>query len=151
MNSNGNDNRPQGDDALNLNNPAAGRNEDAPPNPKEPVHIRSGRTPLKECLPQLSGDALAKSSSVREEREETYTHNPPMRMNDDPLTAQPARQEAPTPSVAGNGPTTEVVVSLQKTPSPKELLDKCEGELTRSSLDWHPFCRRLRAQLCQWA
>ncbi|GAA0173141.1 hypothetical protein LIER_26818 [Lithospermum erythrorhizon] len=91
MNSNGNDN----DGALNLNNPAPGRNEDAPLNPQEPVHIGSGRTlpemgsshlpemvgliqgrtgkivhrvleELKERLPQLRGEAPEISSSIRE-------------------------------------------------------------------------------------
>ncbi|GAA0142881.1 hypothetical protein LIER_03682 [Lithospermum erythrorhizon] len=43
MNSNGKDNRRQGDDALNLNNLAVGRNEDAPVS----THIGSGRAPSK--------------------------------------------------------------------------------------------------------
>ncbi|GAA0170615.1 hypothetical protein LIER_24839 [Lithospermum erythrorhizon] len=39
MNSNGNDDRPQGNDALNLKSSAAGQNEDALSNVQEPVHV----------------------------------------------------------------------------------------------------------------
>ncbi|GAA0187169.1 hypothetical protein LIER_34457 [Lithospermum erythrorhizon] len=38
----GSPNCPKGNDSLNLNNPAVGRNGNAPPNPQEPIHIGSG-------------------------------------------------------------------------------------------------------------
>ncbi|GAA0166922.1 hypothetical protein LIER_21972 [Lithospermum erythrorhizon] len=108
MNANGIDNRPPGDDALNLNNLVAGRNDDALLNPQEPIHIGSRKMSLevgsshpqemaglitgltrqivhsikeelRERLPQLRGDTPTISSSIREE---TYTHTPPVRMND---------------------------------------------------------------------
>ncbi|GAA0185921.1 hypothetical protein LIER_33209 [Lithospermum erythrorhizon] len=74
MNSSRNDDHPQRNNALNLNNPAAGWNEDAPPNIQEPINIVSRRTPPEERLLQLRADAPAISSSIREE---TYTHTPP--------------------------------------------------------------------------
>ncbi|GAA0175245.1 hypothetical protein LIER_41875 [Lithospermum erythrorhizon] len=44
MNPNGDDNHPQREDFLNLNNPAARRPEDAPPNAYGPIHNGFGRT-----------------------------------------------------------------------------------------------------------
>ncbi|GAA0159114.1 hypothetical protein LIER_15972 [Lithospermum erythrorhizon] len=74
MNSNGNDNHPQENDTLNLNNPHGGRNEDAQLNPQEPYWCH-GR--IEGAPPTAEPDAPAISSSIREEREETHTHTPP--------------------------------------------------------------------------
>ncbi|GAA0174052.1 hypothetical protein LIER_27523 [Lithospermum erythrorhizon] len=43
---------------------------------------------LRERLPHLRGETPAVSSFIREDREETYTHTPPVRMNNEPLTGQ---------------------------------------------------------------
>ncbi|GAA0139445.1 hypothetical protein LIER_00984 [Lithospermum erythrorhizon] len=61
MNSNGNDDHPQRNNALNLNDPAAGRNEDAPPKDQEPINIWSGRTPPEACSSHPPEMAVAQS------------------------------------------------------------------------------------------
>ncbi|GAA0145167.1 hypothetical protein LIER_05420 [Lithospermum erythrorhizon] len=68
MNPNGDNNQLQVSDALNLNNLAVRQPEDAPTN-----------------LPYLRGETPAVSSFVREDREETYMHTPPVRTNNEPL------------------------------------------------------------------
>ncbi|GAA0151898.1 hypothetical protein LIER_10515 [Lithospermum erythrorhizon] len=68
----------------------------------------------KARLPNLGDDPLAISSSVREEKDETYTYTPPVRMSNDPLVAQPSHQDAPGSGVMGLAPVTEVVNSLQR-------------------------------------
>ncbi|GAA0139004.1 hypothetical protein LIER_35016 [Lithospermum erythrorhizon] len=105
MNSIGDDNHPQEDDALNLNDPADQRPKDTPPNAQEPICIGSGITlpkggsspppkmagliqgltdqiissvmdQLRDQLPQLRGETIAVSLFIHEE---TYTHTPPVR------------------------------------------------------------------------
>ncbi|GAA0143955.1 hypothetical protein LIER_04519 [Lithospermum erythrorhizon] len=104
MNPNGDDNHPHEDDAFNLNNPAAQRTEDAPPNAHRPIGVGFGRTvheggsshspkmagliqgltdqivssvmdQLRDQLSQLRGETHVVSSFLREETY-TYTSGP---------------------------------------------------------------------------
>ncbi|GAA0164634.1 hypothetical protein LIER_20226 [Lithospermum erythrorhizon] len=84
---------------------------------------------LKERLPQLRGEAPTISSSIREGREETYTHTRPMRMNDESSMAHPTHQEAPTPGITGSHPTMKVVASLQK--QINSLIERVSGQMRR--------------------
>ncbi|GAA0184426.1 hypothetical protein LIER_31714 [Lithospermum erythrorhizon] len=78
MNSSGNNDHPQQNDALNLNNTAPGQNDDAPPNVQEPINIAPVvLEELRARLPSVRKDHPAISSYVREEMERTYTHTPP--------------------------------------------------------------------------
>ncbi|GAA0169503.1 hypothetical protein LIER_23973 [Lithospermum erythrorhizon] len=47
---------------------------------------------LKERVPQLMGGTPVVSSFIREDREETYTHTPPIRSDHEPLTGQHNRK-----------------------------------------------------------
>ncbi|GAA0154429.1 hypothetical protein LIER_12414 [Lithospermum erythrorhizon] len=58
---------------------------------------------LRTQFPTLRDDPSAILSSVREEREETYTHTPPVRLNNDPSAAEPNHGEAPAPGIAVAG------------------------------------------------
>ncbi|GAA0162057.1 hypothetical protein LIER_43593 [Lithospermum erythrorhizon] len=67
---------------------------------------------LREPLPQLRGDTPTISSSIREEKTETYTHTPLVWTSNDLSAAQRNHPEALAPSVTGAAPAAEIVVSL---------------------------------------
>ncbi|GAA0171956.1 hypothetical protein LIER_25876 [Lithospermum erythrorhizon] len=157
INPNREDNHPQGDNALNLNNPAAQRPEDAPPGMAGLIHIGSRRTlpkggssyppgmagliqrltdqiarsvmdHLRERLPHLRRETPAVSSFVREE---TYMAHPPIRTNNEPLPGQQNHYEAPVPGTAAPTQATDAVTLLQK--QIEALTKRVTGKMRRGT------------------
>ncbi|GAA0175925.1 hypothetical protein LIER_29015 [Lithospermum erythrorhizon] len=84
---------------------------------------------LKEWLPHVKGETPAVSSFVREDREETYTHTPPVKKNNAPLTGQQSHHEAPTPEVSVLAQATDAVASLEK--QIQALSERVSGQMRK--------------------
>ncbi|GAA0165830.1 hypothetical protein LIER_21128 [Lithospermum erythrorhizon] len=68
---------------------------------------------LKERLPHWRGETPVVSPFVWKDREETYTHTPPVRTNNKPLTGQHSLHKAPVPDAPVPAQATDAVASFQ--------------------------------------
>ncbi|GAA0139188.1 hypothetical protein LIER_35367 [Lithospermum erythrorhizon] len=69
---------------------------------------------LRAHLPNLRDDHPTISSSIREEREETCTHTPPVRITNDSSSAPHSHREAMAPWVMRPTPAMKIVNSIHR-------------------------------------
>ncbi|GAA0183336.1 hypothetical protein LIER_30762 [Lithospermum erythrorhizon] len=137
------DNSPQGTNGLNSGDPHGQPHNNAPSDAPEPINLRTGGTTrkvgnshppemagiihemtetiigsvmhqLREQIPQLRGENLMEVSSVREDGEETYTHTPPVRRNQEPIKGEQSRHKVAAAGTIASDPQQDFMAALRR-------------------------------------